>query len=69
MMRVLFREGDDVDIVYLATRDHGTVEAVADGGRRIVVVSEDGEVLQFALSASGHFVSPGHGCRLAAKSW
>jgi hypothetical protein len=64
-MRRLLREGDDVTIVYPAARERGTVEAVEDDGREVLVVTDDGEVLRFRLFASGHFMTADRGCRLA----
>lgn len=64
-MRKPIREGDAVEIVYLALREPATVEAIEDGGRTVIVVADDGEVLRFRLAASGHFVTADHGCRLA----
>jgi hypothetical protein len=64
MLRTALLQGDDVDIVYLAARERGTVEAVEDGGRTLVIVAESGKVLHFRLFASGHFMTADRGCRL-----
>lgn len=46
--------------MFLARRVRGSVEEVADGGRRVVVVTEDGEAIEFALSpATGSFLEIG----------
>lgn len=52
--------GAQVTVVFLARRVRGSVEEVADGGRRVVVVTEDGEAIEFALSpATGSFLEIG----------
>ena len=52
--------GLSVTVVFLARRVRGVVEEVYDGGRRLVVVSEDGDQIAFALSpATGNFVEEG----------
>jgi hypothetical protein len=61
--------GAHVTVVFLARRVGGTVEEVFDEGRRVVVVTEDDEVIAFTLSAAtGNFMEEGKpvgGARLA----
>ena len=48
--------GAAVTVVFLARRVAAEVERVEDGGRRLVVVTEEGEAIAFALRlASGTF--------------
>ena len=52
----------------LARRVGGSVEEVADGGRRLTVVTDEGELMEFALSpAKGYFTAGGtqSGARLS----
>ena len=52
----------------LARRVRGTVEEVAPGGRSITVLTEDGELMEFALNqATGFFTGGGSqsGARLS----
>ena len=52
----------------LARRVGGTVEEVSDDGRRLTVVTDEGEVMEFALSpAKGYFTAGGtqSGARLS----
>ena len=52
--------GAPVVVAFLARRVDATIERVEDGGRRLVVVTEEGEVIAFALSlATGRFVQAG----------
>jgi hypothetical protein len=52
--------GAAVTVVFLARRVRATVEEMGDGGRRLVVVTEDGEPITFVLSpATGNFVEEG----------
>ncbi len=52
--------GAHVSILFLAGPVPGTVEEVADGGRRLVVLTEDGELIAFTLRrGSGYFVQEG----------
>lgn len=52
--------GGSVLIDYLGTTVHGTVKAVADEGRRLEVVSEDGATLTFELNrATAMFTAEG----------
>jgi hypothetical protein len=49
-----------VTVSLLARRVGGTVEEVADGGRRLTVVTDDGDVMEFGLSqAKGYFTAGG----------
>ncbi len=52
--------GARVTVVFLARRVGGTIEELADGGRRLVVTTDDGERIRFALSpATGSFLEEG----------
>lgn len=56
-----------VTVVQLASRSRATIREVADGGRRLVVVTDGGGELVFALSrATGRFMEDGNqtGARL-----
>ena len=49
--------GAPVTVVFLGRRVSGKVEEVQDDGRRLLVVTEDDELLAFTLGpASGRFV-------------
>jgi hypothetical protein len=49
-----------VTVALLARRLRGTVEEVRDGGRTLMVLTEDGETMEFALSrATGYFTRDG----------
>jgi hypothetical protein len=62
--------GASVTVVFLARRVPGTVEEVADGGRRVVVVTEDDEVIPFALiPATGNFMQEGKAVGGARLRW
>jgi hypothetical protein len=55
-------------VALLARRVRGTVEEVADDGRRLTVLTEDGDLMEFALShATGYFTGGGtqSGARLS----
>jgi hypothetical protein len=57
-----------VTVALLARRLKGTVEEVADDGRRLTVLTEDGDLMEFALSqATGYFTAGGtqSGARLS----
>jgi hypothetical protein len=57
-----------VTVALLARRVGGSVEEVADDGRRLTVVTDEGEVMEFALSpAKGYFTAGGtqSGARLS----
>jgi hypothetical protein len=41
--------GDDVTVVFLAARVAGVIEHVHDSGRRLEVLTAEGEVIPFAL--------------------
>jgi hypothetical protein len=52
--------GAEVTVVFLARRVRGTVEELAEDGRRLVVATEDGERIRFGLSpATGSFLEEG----------
>jgi hypothetical protein len=60
--------GTKVTVALLARRVKGTVEDVAAGGRSLTVLTEDGELMEFALSqATGYFTAGGNqsGARLS----
>jgi hypothetical protein len=60
--------GTRVTVALLAHRVAGCVEEVAENGRRLTVVTDEGEVMQFALSpAKGYFTVGGtqSGARLS----
>jgi len=62
------RVGTEVTVALLARRVCGVVEAVNDGGRRLTVLTEDGELMEFGLSqATGTFTGGGSqsGARLS----
>ena len=55
-------------VSFLAARVRGTVEEVLDEGRRVLVLTDEGELIDFALSpVTGIFVRDGHqtGARLS----
>jgi hypothetical protein len=56
--------GDDVTLVYLNAREAAVVEAVDDGGRALLVVTEHAEVLSLRLNATGSFVTADRSARL-----
>jgi hypothetical protein len=53
--------GGPVLIEYLGTNVHGTVKEVADDGRRLEVVTEDGATLTFALNRATAMFTAGGG--------
>ena len=60
--------GTRVSVALLARRVGGSVEEVADDGRRLTVVTDEGEVMEFAISpAKGYFTAGGtqSGARLS----
>jgi hypothetical protein len=60
--------GTIVTVALLARRLKGTVEEVAPDGRRLTILTEDGELMEFALShATGYFTRGGSqsGARLS----
>jgi hypothetical protein len=60
--------GTAVTVALLAGHVRGTVEEVTDGGRRLTVLTEDGDLMEFALSqATGYFTGGGtqSGARLS----
>lgn len=60
--------GRPVTIVYLDTRVRGTVRRVEDDGRRLLVSTEDGETLGFALNrATATFTAEGN--QAGARLW
>ena len=59
--------GGQVTVAFLAVRRAGTIVEVADAGRRLEVLLENGERMTFALSrATGRFTEEGRqtGARL-----
>ena len=64
MARRLPGVGDEVEVVYLNARERGVVEAVEDAGRTLLVVTEEAQLLRFALSATGAFVTADRSARL-----
>jgi hypothetical protein len=47
-------------VVFLAQQVRGIVEKVEDDGRRLLVITDDGESIRFSLSpATGAFVEEG----------
>jgi len=59
--------GDEVIVALLAARTAGVVMRVEDGARRLLVKTEDGQAMSFALSrATGTFLLDGQqsGARL-----
>ena len=48
-------------IEYLATTVHGTVKEVADHGRRLEVITEDGATLTFELNRATAMFTAGGG--------
>ena len=62
------RVGTKVTVVELGWCVRGTVEDVAADGRRLTVLTDEGELLEFALSkATGYFTGGGtqSGARLS----
>lgn len=60
--RAMPEVGGSVAVLYLGATVAGVVTKVDRGGRGLLVVTEDGETLTFALSrATGRFVDDGHG--------
>jgi hypothetical protein len=60
--------GTAVTVALLARRVRGSVEEVRDAGRRLTVLTEEGELMEFALSqATGYFTGGGSqsGARLS----
>jgi hypothetical protein len=54
--------GAPVTVILLARRVPGTVEEIHDGGRRLTVLTEDGDLMTFTLSRGrAHFVAEGSG--------
>jgi hypothetical protein len=63
-VRRLLAEGAAVEVLFLAATEAGTVERVEEDGRVVVVVTESGEVLEFHLMASAHYVTHDRSARL-----
>ena len=63
-MRRLLAEGSEVTVLYLAATEPGVVERVIDNGRLVVVLTERGELLQFHLMASAHYITRDRAARL-----
>lgn len=64
--------GAPVTVIQLAARTRGTIAAVEDGCRRIVVETEAGERMTFSLHpATGRFMHEGRqtGARLRLEEW
>ncbi len=58
--RAIPRVGGSVAVAYLGARVPGVVRKVEDDGRTLVVLTEDGQTLTFALSrATGWFTVRG----------
>ena len=53
--------GGSVLIEYLGSTVHGTVRDVAEDGRRLEVVTEDGEMLSFELNRATAMFTAGGG--------
>ena len=53
--------GGSVMIEYLGSTVRGTVKDVADGGRRLEVMTEDGATLTFALNRATAMFTAGGG--------
>lgn len=65
-MRRALVQGDDVTVVHLAVRERAVVESVAEEGRVVTVVTEEGALLRFQLArGSAHFVTADGAARLA----
>jgi hypothetical protein len=60
-LRALPEVGGSVLIDYLGTTVHGTVKEVADEGRRLEVVTEDGATLTFELNRATAMFTAGGG--------
>jgi hypothetical protein len=63
--------GTPVTVVFLAARIAGVVTRVEDGARRVLVLTEEGDTVTFALSrATGTFLVDGQqsGARLLFES-
>jgi hypothetical protein len=63
-VRRVLDEGSEVTVLYLAATEEGVVVRVEDGGRAVVVVTEQGETLRFLLMASAHYVTQDRAARL-----
>ena len=62
--------GARVSVVFLSRRVSGMIEEVFDGGRRVVVVTEDDEVIPFVLiAATGNFMEEGKAVGGARLRW
>jgi hypothetical protein len=65
------RVGGAVVVNFLGSTIRGTVDEIADDGRRLRVTTEDGETLWFALNrATATFTAEGHqtGARLSFEA-
>jgi hypothetical protein len=58
------QEGAPVTVVWLGAREAGTIERVEEEGRRVVVVTESAEVVEFVLGGKGVFVTADNAARL-----
>jgi hypothetical protein len=60
--------GTEVTVALLARRVRGIVEEIGDDGRRLTVLTEEGDLMEFGLSqATGYFTGGGtqSGARLS----
>ncbi|HEY1566162.1 MAG TPA: hypothetical protein VGF68_04070 [Solirubrobacteraceae bacterium] len=60
-LRAMPQVGRPVLIDYLGSTVHGTVKEVAEGGRRIEVVTEEGASLSFELNRATAMFTAGGG--------
>ncbi len=66
--RPLPRVGMRATVRYLATAVGAVVERVEDDGRRLVVLTDDGQRLEFTLRlATGHYHAASDGPRLVLE--
>ena len=63
-MRRQPQEGASVTVVWLGAREAGVIERVEDDGRRVVVVTESADVVEFVLGGKGVFVTADNAARL-----
>ncbi len=66
--RALPQVGMAVTVRHLGTDVAATIVELADGGRVVTVVTDDGTRMTFTLrAATGAFHAPGHGPRLLLR--
>jgi streptomycin 6-kinase len=66
--RVLPAIGMAVTVRHLGTDVAATIVELADSGRQVTVVTDEGDRITFALrTATGAFHAPGHGPRLLLR--